>query len=301
MRNSSFFTVQSLFVMAILSLSTAFCAMADDYVRGDVDEDGLVNISDVTALIDYLLTGIWPGEEPGQPAYETFTVNGVSFKMIFVEGGTFTMGATFEQTNASENEKPAHNVTLSNYYISETEVTQELYLAVVGSNPSSAIGAKLPVERVTWANCQTFATKLSQLTGKTFLLPTEAQWEYAARGGVKRQGFVYPGSDTLYDVAWSQNSGNKSHQVGTKAPNELGIYDMAGNVSEWCRDWYGATYYSSSPSNNPTGPTSGSYRVHRGGCYNIYHGDGYCRVSSREYTSPSNSSKDLGFRVVMIP
>lgn len=286
-----------LVLMMLVPLKTA----ADDYVRGDVDEDGAVGIADVTCLVDYLLSGSWD-DEPGQPEYETFTVNGISFKMIYVEGGTFTMGATFEQTNASENEKPAHRVTLSSYYIGEFEVTQELYLAVVGSNPSSFIGAKLPVERVTWANCQTFATKLSQLTGRTFKLPTEAQWEYAARGGKFSQGFIYPGSNNVNEVAWHPgNSSSKTHEVGQKLPNELGIYDMAGNVSEWCQDWYGASYYSSSPENNPTGPASGSYRVERGSGYSANYGSGWCRVSWRGSKTPTYSYKDLGFRVVLVP
>ena len=291
----------ALLLPLFLMMATPFKTAADDYVRGDVDLDGIVNISDVTSLIDYLLRGTWD-DEPSQPEYETFTVNGVTFKMIYVEGGTFTMGATFEQTSAYENEKPAHRVTLSSYYIGEFEVTQELYLAVVGSNPSNFIGAKLPVERVTWANCQTFVTKLSELTGRTFKLPSEAQWEYAARGGQKSQGYVYPGSNSVNEVAWySSNSSSKTHEVGQKLPNELGIYDMGGNVAEWCQDWYGSSYYSSSPENNPTGPTSGSNRVERGGGYSANYGAGFCRVSCRGSRTPTFSNKDLGFRVVLVP
>lgn len=284
-----------------LMMAVPFKSAANDYVRGDVNEDGIVGISDVTCLIDYLLQGTWDNE-PGEPEFETFTVNGVSFKMIYVEGGTFTMGATFEQTNAYEDEKPAHRVTLSSYYIGEFEVTEELYLAVMGSNPSYFIGAKLPVERVTWANCQAFATKLSELTGRTFKLPTEAQWEYAARGGKYSQGFVYPGSNNVNEVAWhASNSSSKTHEVGQKLPNELGIYDMGGNVAEWCQDWYGSSYYSTSPENNPTGPTSGSYRVERGGGYSANYGSGTCRVSWRSSRTPTQSDKDRGFRVVLIP
>ena len=173
---------------------------------------------------------------------KVFTVNGVSFKMIAVKGGTFTMGATSEQTGAESDESPTHSVTLSDYYIGETEVTQELWSAVMGSNPSEFPGnMQRPVEMVSWNDSQTFISRLNELTGETFRLPTEAQWEYAARGGNKAQGRLYSGSDAIDDVAWYyDNSGGMTHPVKTKAPNELGIYDMTGNVYEWCSDWYGS-------------------------------------------------------------
>lgn len=194
---------------------------------------------------------------------QLFTVNGVKFTMIQVEGGLFTMGATPEQGNeADSDEKPAHQVTLSSFMIGQTEVTQELWEAVMGSNPSRFEGAKLPVEQVSWNDCQEFVTKLNALTGQHFRLPTEAEWEYAARDGSKSQGYKYSGSNNLDDVAWyGGNSGGKTHEVATKRANELGIYDMTGNVWELCQDWYGNNYYGSSPSSNPTGPSSGSSRV----------------------------------------
>ena len=226
-----------------------------------------------------------------------FTANGVSFKMIRVEGGTFTMGATSEQgSDAYDDEKPAHQVTLSSYYLGETEVTQELWQAVMGSNPSKFKGADRPIENVSWDDCQTFIRKLNSLTGKTFRLPTEAEWEYAARGGNKSQGYKYSGSNTVGNVAWfDDNSGSKTHSVKIKSPNELGIYDMSGNVWEWCQDWYGS--YSSSPQTNSTGPASGSGRVDRGGGWgNNARG---CRVSFRDYITPDFRSYRLGFRLVL--
>ena len=229
---------------------------------------------------------------------QTFTVNGVSFDMVEVVGGTFTMGGTAEQgSDANEDENPAHQVTLSSYMIGKTEVTQELWEAVMGSNPSEFKGSNLPVEDVSWEDCQAFITKLNALTGKTFRLPTEAEWEYAARGGINSQGFKYSGSNTVDDVAWYRdNSSDKPHPVATKAPNELGIYDMSGNVWEWCSDWDSS--YTSASQTNPTGPDSGSYRMDRGGSWGneVW----YCRVSYRfnmKYTPTLRGT--LGLRLAL--
>lgn len=226
---------------------------------------------------------------------KVYTVNGVSFKMIAVKGGTFTMGATEEQTDANPNEWPTHSVTLSDYYIGETEVTQELWSAVMGSNPSHfTANIQRPVEQVSWDDCQTFISRLNELTGETFRLPTEAQWEYAARGGNQAQGRLYSGSNTIDDVAWYwDNSSSTTHPVKTKAPNELGIYDMSGNVWEWCSDWYGS--YSSDAQTDPTGPSTGSYRVFRGGSWDFY--ATHCRVAFRNCNSPTYSFNFLGLRL----
>lgn len=225
----------------------------------------------------------------------TFTVNGVSFTMVAVKGGTFTMGATSEQTGAYSDESPTHLVTLSDYYIGETEVTQELWQAVMGSNPSYFTGnLQRPVEEVSWNDCQTFITKLNALTGETFSLPTEAEWEYAARGGNKAQGYLYSGSNTIGDVAWyTSNSSSTTHPVKTKQANELGIYDMSGNVWEWCADWYGS--YSSSAQTDPVGPSSGSGRVLRGGSWGS--NATYCRVANRDGIAPAYVSDRNGLRL----
>ena len=228
----------------------------------------------------------------------TFTINDITFEMIPVEGDTFTMGATPEQgDDAGDNEKPAaHQVTLSSYSIGKTEVTQALWKAVMGNNPSRFKGDNLPVECVSWDDCQEFIQKLNQLTGQNFRLPTEAEWEFAARGGNKSKGYKYAGSNNIDDVAWYyDNSNDKTHPVGTKRPNELGIYDMSGNVYEWCQDWYG--YYLLSSQTNPKGPNTGSGRVLRGGSW----GDnaGGCRVSLRLCSAPCISYNYLGFRLCL--
>lgn len=234
-------------------------------------------------------------ESAPQLGSQTFTVNGVKFTMVPVEGGTFTMGATSEQgSDALEGEYPAHQVTLSDYYIGQTEVTQALWKAVMGSNPSDSKGDNLPVEQVSWDDCQVFIQKLNQLTGKQFRLPTESEWEYAARGGRKSRGYKYAGDNDIGLVAWYEdNSGNETHPVATKQANELGVYDMSGNVEEWCSDGYDG--YQSSSQSDPQGPSSGSDRVGRGGSF--FFDARYCRVSNREYYTPDFRTFDLGFRL----
>ena len=226
-----------------------------------------------------------------------FKVKDVAFEMIPVEGGTFQMGATSEQGNAaSSDEVPVHSVTLSEYYIGKTEVTQAMWKAVMGKNPSHFKGDSLPVESVSWEDCQVFIEKLNKVTGANFRLPTEAEWEYAARGGNKSQGYKYSGSNTVGDVAWYYyNSGSKTHAVGTKQANELGIYDMSGNVWEWCSDWYSSSYYSSSPQTNPIGPSTGSNRVNRGGSWGG--GARICRVAYRGLSNSDYRNDYLGFRL----
>ena len=223
--------------------------------------------------------------------------DGISIDMVRVEAGTFTMGATAEMKNPNDDEKPTHRVTLTNdYYIGKYEVTQALWQTVMGNNPSKFKGDNLPVEQVSWDDCQEFISKLNRITGKTFRLPTEAEWEYAARGGNKSRGYQYSGSNNLSDVAWFwDNSGSKTHAVGTKQPYELGIYDMSGNVWEWCQDRYGE--YNSSSQVNPTGANRGSNRVVRGGCW--FHDAWNCRSSSRGYFTPDYRNDILGLRLVL--
>ena len=224
------------------------------------------------------------------------TVNGVTFNMIKVEDGTFTMGATSEMTEPWDDEKPTHKVTLSSYYIGETEVTQALWKAVMGSNPSFFKGDDLPVEEVSWDDCQDFILKLNSITKRSFRLPTEAEWEFAARGGNKSKHTQYSGSGNIGEVAWYDgNSGSKTHPVKTKKANELGIYDMSGNVWEWCQDWYGS--YSNCAQDNPTGPNSGTRRVDRGGSWG--YSAGFCRSSDRNCSTPDFSYDFLGLRLVL--
>ena len=234
--------------------------------------------------------------DPSQGTNRTFTVGGVSFTMVAVEGGTFTMGATSEQGgDAYSDEKPAHKVTVSSFHIGQTEVTQELWEAVMGSNPSRFKGSNRPVESVSWNDCQEFLSRLNRITGKRFRLPTEAEWEFAARGGNLSKGYKYSGSNNINDVAWYKYNDSTTHPVAIKQPNELDIYDMSGNVWEWCSDWYGA--YSSSPQTNATGPSSGSGRVSRGGSWHCNAGS--CRVARRHKRSLFNRGDFLGLRLAL--
>ena len=223
--------------------------------------------------------------------------DGICIEMVKVEAGTFMMGATSEMKNPYDDEKPVHQVTLTNdYYMGKYEVTQALWQVVMGKNPSYFKGDNLPVNYVRWKDCQRFISKLNSMTGRKFRLPTEAEWEYAARGGKKSRGYQYSGSSNISDVAWYDgNSGDKTHPVGTKQANELGIYDMTGNVLEWCQDWYGS-YYSSSQT-NPTGATSGSRHVNRGGSWhsNVRHSSSSCRYG----VIYVDRDLDLGFRLAL--
>ena len=287
-------SLSKIIIGVLLMMSVSLSASAQG-LRGDVNYDGNVNISDVTALIDYLLSDEWPDEEVQS---ETFTVNGVTFKMVAVQGGTFTMGATPEQgSDAESDETPTHQVRLSSFCIGETEVTQELWVAVMGYNPSNFPGdLTRPVEGLAWDYCQAFVTKLQELTGRMFRLPTEAEWEYAARGGALSQGYKYAGGNDVNEVAWhSLNASSSTQSVATKAPNELGLYDMSGNASEWCQDWYGD--YSSDSQVNPIGPLTGTFRVVRGGSVSDAYWVG--RVSCRSKSSASEHWFPIGMRLAL--
>ena len=237
-----------------------------------------------------------------------FTVNGVTFTMVGLEGGTFTMGATVEQGSDYDNyELPAHQVTLSAFSIGETEVTQELWMAVMGSNPSWYVGANgygtdlsRPVEQVNWDDCQEFIAKLNELTGESFRLPTEAEWEYAARGG-QSHGYKYAGSNNLDEVAWYYvNSDQRTHSVATKRPNEFGLYDMSGNVIERCQDT--PHTYDSEAQTDPCHVDSESkFRVCRGGDSDFLRQSGLCRVSSRilYWFGSASRSRATGFRLAL--
>ena len=223
--------------------------------------------------------------------------------MVFVEGGTFQMGCDPERDGeCEEKELPLHDVTLSDFYIGKYEVTQELWRAVMGSDPEELRFKgcdKCPVERVSWDDIQGFLQKLNELTGQRYRLPTEAEWEYAARGGDKKERFAYSGSNDIDKVAWyGYNSGVKIHPVGEKAPNGLGLYDMSGNVWEWCSDWYGEEYYKqfeNEGARNPKGPETGKGLVIRGGSW--YFDLRSCRVADRNWGSSSNQSDNVGFRL----
>ena len=240
-----------------------------------------------------------------QIQYKEFNVGEVKFRMVAVDGGTFQMGATSEQQNAVSDEKPVHSVTLSDYYIGETEVTQELWQAVMGSNPSRFTGNRqIPVEQVTWYDCQDFVNKLNDLcadqlpAGKKFRLPSEAEWEYAARGGKNSSKTQYGGSDNLAEVAWYGEDWEtgSSHRVKKKATNELGLYDMSGNVWEWCFDSY-ASYTDKAQTNPKVDKGTGSRRVLRGGCWD--EDARCCRVAYRNHAFPSLRVCTFGLRLAL--
>jgi len=217
--------------------------------------------------------------------------------MIFVEGGTFMMGATSEQdSDANGGGKSAHMVKLDSYRIGKYEVTQEEWLAVMESNPSKPQAKMAAVNNISWNDCQEFIRKLHSITGLNFRLPTEAEWEYAARGGNRSNGYMYAGSNILDDVAWNFGNGsdNPSSKVGLKKPNELGLYDMSGNVEEWCQDWYDKDYYKNSPTINPYGPSIGSYRVVRGGSIGLF---GSYKIWERDGMLPQARRSVVGFRL----
>ncbi|WP_251620329.1 SUMF1/EgtB/PvdO family nonheme iron enzyme [Odoribacter lunatus] len=249
--------------------------------------------------------------KPSPPQNYTETALGVNMKMVYVASGSFMMGATSEQgSNAFDYEKPVHQVVLSGYYIGAYEVTQGQWEKVMGTSvtqqrdkansswPLYGVGSDYPMYYVSWDEAQAFCRELSRRTGKRYVLPTEAQWEYAARGGNRNEGTKYSGSDAVDVVVWyDSNSGSSTHPVGTKRPNALGLYDMSGNVWEWCADWYGS--YPNMYQANPTGPSSGSRRVYRGGSW--FNSAAGSRVSNRNDGTPSRRDGHRGFRVVCLP
>lgn len=227
-------------------------------------------------------------------------VGDLVMKMLPVEGGTYMMGHSKSEGTRyhCESAEPAHRVTVSDFYLGQFEVTQGLWTAVMDANPSRWQGNdSLPVESVSWNEAQVFIARLSQLTGYRFRLPTEAEWEYAARGGKKGRGHAYPGTTiNLADYAWlGANSGNRTHPVGQKMPNELGFYDMGGNVWEWCSDWAGV--YTDSEQHNPQGPKTGENKIARGGCM-ISPAWG-CAVSDRCWYLPDHGYGFYGFRLAL--
>lgn len=215
---------------------------------------------------------------------ELFTVNGVSFEMVRVDGGSFMMGS-----NDGRREKPIHLETVKTFWIGRTEVTQALWEAVMGSNPSYFKGSNLPVENVSWDDCQEFIERLNRKTGKKFRLPSDAEWEYAARGGNRSAGYKYSGSNDIGRVAWyDDNSNGNTHPVASKLDNELGLYDMSGNVWEWCQDCWRKNY---------SAAYDCSYRVFRGGSWNS--SATRCRVAYRRNNSPGNRYGNVGVRLAL--
>lgn len=232
---------------------------------------------------------------------EWVTVKGITFSMVYVQGGTYTRYRLPEVGDLHPGSvPPAHQVTLSSYYIGKNEVTRGLWYAVMADSVLKD-HPKDPMSNVSWDDCQAFLVKLNNLTGKNFCLPTDAEWEFAARGGVKSRGYAFAGGNNIDEVAWHNgNSEMEFHEVGLKKPNELGIYDMTGSVWEWCSDWswnWREDVDTSAPLVNPTGPATGKNRVARGG--GLLTEDENCCVCRPDPTSPDTSSDELGFRLVL--
>lgn len=304
------------------NLSASCLIRVDEISQGDVNGDGKVDVEDVNVVINYILKINTNGDYPGNvdingdgkidvedvneiinlilfpsnySRIQTYVVNGVTFDMVRVAGGTFNMGGTDEQgSDATNLEKPVHKVTLSNYSIGVTEVTQELWNAVMGHNPSEFNdNLQCPVECVSYDDCLEFIERLNEITKMSFRMPTEAEWEYAARGGNQSEKHKYSGDDEVLNVAWCGTNSERTHSVAQKNANELGLYDMSGNVWEWCSDWYGA--YSAESQTNPKGPETGTFRVCRGGGWHSSVGN--CRTSSRTYNAPTAATNRIGLRL----
>lgn len=249
----------------------------------------------IVALFLAITCGLVATSQDYAKKAQEIDVNGVKFNMVYVEGGSFMMGATSDQKGWAKDESPVHEVVLDSYYIGETEVTQALWIAVMGENPSHFTSSVMqPVESISWKDCKEFIARLNEITGLNFRFLTEAEWEYAARGGNKSEGYLFSGSNNLETVAWCDaNSNSSTHAVATKNPNELGIYDMSGNVGEWCGDWYGD--YSSQKQLNPKGAKSSSYKVSRGGAW--FSREATCRVADRNSSTLVDSGDCLGLRL----
>lgn len=259
----------------------------------------------------YRLLGVSGGSTSVQPRATSYTNtqrHPAEPVMVEVQGGTFWMGCTSEQQGSCDSdESPLHSVTLSSFKIAKYEVTQAQWQLLMGTSISQqqskagasslyGVGDNYPMYYVSWNEAQEFISRLNAATGKNYRLPTEAEWEYAARGGNQSRGYKYSGSNFVEQVAWyGENSGSTTHPVGTKQPNELGIYDMSGKVWEWCYDWYGS--YSSAQQRDPIGASSGSHRVFRGGSWSDDASS--CRVADRSSRTPSLRNSHLGFRLVL--
>ena len=271
----------------------------------DIDGNGALGMDDLTALINYLVFGEWLWPDPVMPPppedAQVFTVNGVSFAMIHVEGGTFMQG-----DESYDESTPVHQVTLSSYWIGETEVTAELWYAVMGDSSVIGFSGLQPAQYLSWDQSQEFITRLNELTGVTFHLPSEAQWEFAARGGNYSHGYRYSGSDNLDEVGWydgnSDNNGPILPIVKTRMPNELGLYDMSGGAWEFCHDTYKDPYIWTEPVTDPINgdscfPYPGNLKVIRGGNCITY--EFYCEVSTRY--AAERAHKLGGFRLAIWP
>lgn len=261
----------------------------------------LASLLGIWMIVNSLI--LWVRYDPA-PTSLQLTIGIETVRMVLVKGGTFALGESEEALEGEDNftrkwlgeQMPKHQVTLSDYYIGSSEVTQGLWQEVMGSNPSATKGEDLPVTNITWYEALQFIEALNRRTNRHFRLPTDAEWVYAARGGEEQNTFRYAGSDHLYEVAWAKgNAEGTTHNVMQKQPNSLGIYDMCGNVMEWCYDWYAP--YPNADEINPTGPSTGEYKVAHGGAWRA--SEVFCLPSIRTYDLPAKGYDYLGFRLAM--
>jgi formylglycine-generating enzyme required for sulfatase activity len=283
-------------------LAEALTAYADE--EGLEEGAGIAGVVDSVAVDKAATVAVAPPPPPKKvekapPASRLYPVGKPEIEMVFVGGGKFRMGCRGNDAACTSDERPPHEVKLGGYYIGKYPITQKQWAQVMGVNPAQFDGAgweTLPVEQVSWDEVQEFIKRLNVMTGKKYRLPTEAEWEYAALGGGKAKDENFSGHRFLDDVAWyDYNSFGRTHGVGGKQPNELGLHDMLGNVWEWVQDWYDRSYYRDGPLNNPKGPKNGTERVYRGGSFNS--DEQYCRVSLRNYAKPGYRTIYLGFRL----
>ena len=286
--------VVGLFFLALIIMFNALksCRTDREPVKMEYPLDESEEKTDTIFPADYP-----PAEEQEPVADENLLIfDNLINNMVRVQGGTFQMGS--EDSEAESDEQPIHTVTVSSFYIGKYEVTQREWEAVMGSNPSEFRGANRPVENVSWYDCNDFISKLNEKTGLEFRFPTEAEWEFAAQGGINNNDYYYVGSNYVGEVAWyKENSSNMSHEVGRKSPNSLGLYDMSGNVREWCKDYYDEGYYWNSPSDNPCNYTASSNRVNRSCSWGS--NSKYCRVANRDGLPPSTRYSSLGLRLAL--
>ena len=294
-KQSSHSMIFMLLLAALLVAVSVFVAISDEIINAY--KNAIIAACGGAAIFIFILA-VTGNKKNGMSKRRQYSIlQNLMKNMVLVEGGTFNMGASPEQEyEALSDEWPAHNVTVSSFSIGRYEVTQDEWEAVMGTNPSKNKGGRKPVENVNWSDCQRFIAKLNAMTGKKFRLPTEAEWEYAARGGNKAEGHKYPGGDDITELAWmAANSENETHQVGTKNPNELGLYDMAGNVWEWCANWY--LPYTSLMNASRRKQKTAPIRVLRGGGFKS--APTFCRVSFRGGDKPNVKDIRFGFRLAM--
>jgi len=290
-------------VVAADTATTAAVVIAHAVVATDTAVTAVASVDSAVVVDTAVAAPVKKAEKPPVPPKppKIYPISVPEIEMVFVKGGKFKMGCSgIEEKYCLNDERPIHEIKIGNYLMGKYPVTQKQWGSVMGISPAHFEGDDLPVEQVSWDEAQEFVKRLNAMTNKKYRLPTEAEWEYAALGGANANGERFSGHNFLDDVAWYEyNSNGQTQRVGTKQPNELGLYDMVGNVWEWVNDWYERTYYKDGPVSNPLGPRRGSERVYRGGGFDSYEQN--CRIHLRNYNRPGYRSINLGLRLAASP